>query len=154
MTIGIASGTCRVGSKPQAMRGPSSRLADALRQALEATGTAAFQSFRAASPASCDAPHHGDTGSEPKALKGRPYESLLSPFGMSGWGPDRPRRSPPRPAWLALVDADCPALPFRLAAALVDQPGARQRNRQLAEGRLVIVNSVEMTKSKDLVSGE
>ena len=43
--------------------GASSRFVDALRQVPEATGTAAFQSFRAASPASCDAPHHGDTGS-------------------------------------------------------------------------------------------
>lgn len=27
--------------------------------------------------------HHGDTGSQPKALEGSPYQSLLSPFGIN-----------------------------------------------------------------------
>jgi hypothetical protein len=66
----------------------SARLADALRQAPEATGTAAVHSFRAASTASCYSPHLGDKGAKPKALKGRPYGSLLSPFGISRGGRD------------------------------------------------------------------
>ena len=48
----------------------------------QATGTAAAQGFRAASPAARDAPHRHATRSWPKTLGSRLYESLSALLGM------------------------------------------------------------------------
>ncbi len=53
------------------------------RRFAQATGTAASQGFRAASPAARGAPHRPATRSLPKTLGSRLYESILRTFGIS-----------------------------------------------------------------------
>jgi hypothetical protein len=53
------------------------------RRFARATGTAASQGFRAASPAARDARHRHATRSWPKTLGSRLYESILMTFGIT-----------------------------------------------------------------------
>ncbi len=66
--------------------GTSSRLPDALRRFARATGTAASQGFRTASPAARGAPHRHATRPLPNALGSRLYESLSALLGITGAG--------------------------------------------------------------------
>ncbi len=55
------------------------------RRFARATGTAASQGFRAASPVARGAPHRHAMRSWPKTLGSRLYESILRTFGISWW---------------------------------------------------------------------